>query len=221
MTEALMELGALLCLPRTPACEHCPWQNSCVARRDDVVDELPRRRARTQPRIVHGAVAVVSAPAADGGMRVLVRRRPPDGLLAGLWEFPWLEVDPDSSDAARQDALVRAFAHQDVEFRVGGRLPSVRHVFSHLEWHLDVFVGEAVQVESPRDEEPNELAPSPIAGDSRWITRDTVDALPFGRAHRRIADAWLRSLNDDADNDEPPGAVAKGPDPSEVGSYRG
>jgi len=209
-TEALMELGALVCTPGRPDCPSCPWIDACVAHKEGSAAQLPNRPKRRPPRLVHGAVAVVtrggaegsaqqsasiqlSGPAAGaGGGRVLVVRRPPDGLLGGLWEFPWVEVAADASPSSSADAVVQALrGRHGVAVIVDGRLRDVSHVFSHLEWRLRVFTARAT--EDPVD---RHLLQGDAAGDGEdpgllWAAPEELRRLAFGRAHRRIADAWL------------------------------
>lgn len=81
--QAIMELGATLCLPRRPGCPRCPLASLCRARALGLQETIPGRRRR--PVLPHWelAAAVVER---DG--RLLLARRPEDGLLGGLWEFP-------------------------------------------------------------------------------------------------------------------------------------
>lgn len=187
MTEALMELGALVCVPSSPACNRCPWQGVCVAHELGSVDALPRRRERRAPRIVEGAVLVIT-----DGKQILVRQRPSEGLLAGLWEFPWVEIKPqpgttadprsvDASAATEEGRVGETLrAQYGMDIRIQQRLPSVRHVFSHLEWRLDVFVCRVADATAVAR-----------AKGLRSVTDEQLRELPFGRAHRRIADEWL------------------------------
>lgn len=198
-TEALMELGALVCTPGRPDCRRCPWAEACAARREGTAAELPVRPKKQPSRIVHGAVAVVAATPPDGGepsgraplaaggseRRVLVVRRPDDGLLAGMWEFPWVEVPVGAQDQEAAGLLEQALLDMcGVVASYAGRLPDVTHVFSHLEWRLRVFVYDAGTHPEPR----------PPHGDAGgawlWAEAEQLDTLPFGRAHRRIADLW-------------------------------
>ncbi len=219
-TEAIMELGALICTPGEPDCLRCPWLDVCVARQKGVAAQLPNKPKRRPPRIVYGAVAVATwtlepgavdaagAEDVNGGAgvgRVLVVRRPTDGLLAGLWEFPWVEVERDTDDGAAAEKAAQWLRDTfGVNVRWTGRLPDVGHVFSHLEWRLRVFAFDVA------DGWPN-AEPASRSGnvaDGEQLTRSTnkVDAdeltymwtepaklsdLAFGRAHRRIADTWL------------------------------
>jgi len=86
--QAVMELGARVCLPRGPECEACPVSQWCGAYRQGVVEQYPTPRARTvQKSVVHRIAAV------QRGNRWLIRQRPNDGLWAGMWELVTQETD--------------------------------------------------------------------------------------------------------------------------------
>jgi A/G-specific adenine glycosylase len=80
--QALMELGALVCLPANPKCDVCPLRRVCVARERGWQDRLPKRVRRRSRHVTHDVVLARQ----DG--KVLLRQRPKTGLLAGLWELP-------------------------------------------------------------------------------------------------------------------------------------
>lgn len=124
--QALMELGATVCTPRTPACDACPVAGSCRAWVEGRVDALPVLSARTQPK-----AARVQAVVATSGGAVLLARRSPDRLFGGLWE-------PPSADgpARVRAALVAALPVARVR-RVG----AVVHVLSHRRLTVDVLTG--------------------------------------------------------------------------------
>ncbi len=84
--QALMELGALVCLPRDTRCDRCPIAALCVARKEGRVEELPAPRARPTTIAVD---AVVLAASKDG--RWLLERRPAKGRMAGMWQLPTVE----------------------------------------------------------------------------------------------------------------------------------
>jgi len=94
--EALMELGATVCLPRSPRCDECPLQGLCRARREGIEADLPIAKKKKAPRRVE-MIALV----ARRESRVLLARRRPGGLFAGLWEPPMVEITgtelPESS----------------------------------------------------------------------------------------------------------------------------
>jgi len=82
--QAVMDLGATICTPRSPACGICPWRTDCGAYRLGIAADLPARAAKI-PRPVRRGIAFW-AQRADGA--VLLRRRPPSGLLGGMMEIP-------------------------------------------------------------------------------------------------------------------------------------
>lgn len=123
--QALMELGATLCLPRAPRCGECPLASFCRARALGVQEERPLAR----PRGELPQRELVAALMEDGG-RILVVRRRPQGLLGGLWELPGGELLPDED---HPQALVRILqANLGLEALVEEALDGVRHAYSHF-----------------------------------------------------------------------------------------
>ena len=118
--QALMELGAVVCRPRAPACAACPIEAHCAARRAGDAADLPNKPRRVRRR----AVDVVCGLSRTLGGAVWLVRRPESGLLGGMWELPSVE------GAAEADAL-RALG-----LAPSGEPTTVRHVFTHLEWTL-------------------------------------------------------------------------------------
>ena len=115
--QALMDLGSGICTPRAPKCETCPVAAFCAARAGGDAESYPH----LPPPIARREVEVTVVLAYLGG-RVLVRRRPSKGLLAGLWEFP------NDSGGTLAQALPGA--------RATGELARSRHVFTHLVWNM-------------------------------------------------------------------------------------
>ena len=120
---------------------------------------------------------------------MLVVRRPPDGLLGGLWEFPWVEVAPDACRGAA-DAMVHvASGHViGVDVVVDGRLPDVSHVFSHLEWRLRVFAFDVAHAGR------REAAVGPDILPRRAAARSTSEVDPRADLHgpaRQELRTWL------------------------------
>jgi A/G-specific adenine glycosylase len=133
--QALMDLGATICTPKRPACSLCPWMGACAARLRGDPEAFPRKAPKAQGRLRRGAAFV--AVRADGC--VLLRSRPPKGLLGGMTEVPTSEWthDFDERDAlAGAPALPRAKPHWR-------RLPgAVTHVFTHFPLELAVYAAE-------------------------------------------------------------------------------
>ncbi|WP_419760710.1 A/G-specific adenine glycosylase [Acidisoma sp.] len=129
--QALFDLGATLCTPTAPACALCPWETVCAAKRLGIAATLPRKAPKPERPRRHGAHFRLS----DAAGQVLLRRRPPRGLLGGMIEIPgtaW-RAEP----WARPDALAEAPAQAEwVKWGV------VRHVFTHFELWLDVYAAQ-------------------------------------------------------------------------------
>lgn len=127
-TQALMELGALVCLPNgAPKCDVCPLKNLCKAHLLDIELSFPvkdEKRARTvSPRTIFVLLQ-------EG--RIAVRKRPSTGLLRGLWEFPGAEGALTEDEAADFLASIGDFS---APYPIG----SAKHIFTHLEWHMTGF----------------------------------------------------------------------------------
>ncbi|MHC4820396.1 MAG: A/G-specific adenine glycosylase [Planctomycetota bacterium] len=91
--EALMELGAIVCVPRSPRCGDCPLADDCRSLASGSQGDLPERPRRAKPRDVHLAAAYIE----DEQGRVLLVRRPETGVLAGTWELPQVELGGEES----------------------------------------------------------------------------------------------------------------------------
>jgi A/G-specific adenine glycosylase len=168
--QALMELGALICSPTSPKCDVCPVATFCQAREAGVQADLPVKAKARAPR----PVDVVSAVIWHEG-RVMLVKRPQDGLLGGLWEFPGGEKDPAAPFERAVHTVLRE--RYGVTLEVEAHLCDVRHVFSHLVWDLKAFTAR--------------LAPDsavPPEGDTlRWVTPADLAAFALPVAHQKIA----------------------------------
>lgn len=124
--QALMELGATVCLPNgAPLCEKCPARSFCFACQTGQTAAFPVKAPKKPRRIEHRRVYLLY-----DGPRVLLRRRQEKGLLAGLWEFP----NALESDAPPEKGLPDFPVLSDLTF-VG----TAKHIFSHIEWHMTGF----------------------------------------------------------------------------------
>lgn len=130
--QAVMELGARVCVPRAPACGVCPVAGSCEAFAQGRAQELPRRRPR-RPKKPLSLVFV----AIKNGEEVLLERRPSPGLLGGTWCLPAAEVGAGQSleDSARSLMRQRKLGKGTALYIVPG---SVRHIFTHLDVQAQV-----------------------------------------------------------------------------------
>jgi A/G-specific adenine glycosylase len=135
--QALFDLGATLCTPTAPACALCPWEAMCEAKRLGIAAALPRRAPKAERPRRHGAHFRLS----DAKGQVLLRRRPPRGLLGGMIEIPgtaWRAEPWERPEALAEAPTPAAWVKWGV----------VRHVFTHFELWLDVY-GASLQVIPP------------------------------------------------------------------------
>lgn len=130
--QALMELGARVCVPRAPLCGQCPIRTWCSAHAAGVQLERPVRRQKKSVPHQQWAVAAILHRG-----RYLLGKRPPKGLLAGLWEFPGCRM---VSKTREQTALANyARDSLGIEINVGELLATVQHAYSHFTVTLRVF----------------------------------------------------------------------------------
>lgn len=130
--EALMELGALVCIPGTPHCEACPLADRCLGCAAGRAGELPVKPAPKAKTTVPVTVVLVES---DAGL--LLQRRPAKGLLAGLWQPAAWEK------ALTKDELTAALAKLGVQATLTEPLPPAKHVFTHRVWQLSGWRGRA------------------------------------------------------------------------------
>jgi A/G-specific adenine glycosylase len=140
LAQALMELGATVCTPRSPACDRCPVRRGCRAHADQSQASIPAAKLKKPPPTVHQF-----ALALTWGDRVLFERRPEQGLLAGLWCLPLFVRDPEAAPGDQRQALVDAIkAELGVTVRLDpDPVATVAHVFSHRVWQVVPWQGSA------------------------------------------------------------------------------
>ena len=132
--QALMDLGATICTPRTPDCDHCPIQADCQARALGVQDQRPVKSPRKKTPHLTVTAAVIRR---DG--RVLLSKRPVDELLGGMWEFPGGTKEESDLDLAA--CLQREIREElGVDVAVGEPLGVYRHAYTHYKITLYAFL---------------------------------------------------------------------------------
>ena len=135
-TQGLIELGALVCTPgEHPRCEDCPLRLLCVAEREGRQGELPVRLPKTKRRVEKRTVLVIRQ-----GDRVALRRRPAEGLLGGLYEFPCLPEWVEEAD-------VRTYLDSlGMKIERITPLGEAKHLFSHIEWKMQGYLVTACRI---------------------------------------------------------------------------
>lgn len=125
--QALMELGATVCLPNgAPLCEKCPGQTLCRARAEEKTGIIPVKTPKKERRVEERIVYLLFR-----GREVALRRRPSKGLLAGLWEYP--------NELAAVKGLPEAWG---ICPRGPVHGPVAKHIFTHIEWRMTAYLAD-------------------------------------------------------------------------------
>jgi A/G-specific adenine glycosylase len=159
-TQALMELGATVCLPNgAPLCGRCPLSSLCVGLKTGRAASLPVISPKSARKIEKRTVFLILC---DG--KAALRKRPETGLLAGMWEFP---SEPGTLSRAQAQRTLQEWGFPKTEMK---KVPGAKHVFTHVEWHM---TGYLVRVPS-------------AAGNFFWAGREDFDfrcAVPSAYKH--------------------------------------
>ncbi len=161
--QALMDLGATLCSPRSPRCELCPWVGACSARLKGMAEALPRR-APKKPKPLRRATAFV---ALDEKGRVFLRKRPSQGLLADMMETP---STPWEEGLAISWPKAKALAPFPAKWKLLSGL--VHHTFTHFD--LELSVAFAV------------ISKPPLNVGGVWMSREKLGAAALPSVMRKV-----------------------------------
>jgi A/G-specific adenine glycosylase len=160
--QALMDLGASICSSRNPSCPECPLKSYCLALTQGMVDAIPPKKSQKPlPLVEVTAVIIVQ------GQKGLIRQRPRNGLLGGLWELPTL--GPGALTAS--------------QVTLGEELAVLNHQFSHLRWKVSVFKGTLTH-------EP------PAKPPWRWVTAAELMTLPFPAVYHPAVEIIKKALTE-------------------------
>jgi len=166
--QAMMDLGATICVPRTPRCGGCPVARWCEARAAGTAEQRPVAARRRPPRLT---TLVVAALCREG--RVLLARRPREGLLGGMWAFPEREISPDDDPPAVAAGIA---ADLGAALAAGpAPLPAHEHRFTHLHAR---YLPYLVPVESAE-----------ACSETEWVDPAGPTGLALPAAQRRILEA--------------------------------
>jgi A/G-specific adenine glycosylase len=174
--QALMDLGAHICTPRSPACEACPLTAECLAFQNGTQEELPVRQPRGPLPIRHAVAAVLHE-----NDNLLISRRPEGGLLGGLWGFPGGNKEKGESN---QLALQRVIKEQlGLEIEVELPLPPLSHAYTHFRVDLQPYTCKVRSTSGHlRDRD-----------DVRWVKRHELQDVPMGKLDRMLASELERT----------------------------
>jgi A/G-specific adenine glycosylase len=168
--QALMELGATVCLPKRPACSTCPLHSCCQAFALGKPTAFPVQPSR--PPLPHYEVAIGLLQNAQG--QLLIQRRKEDGLLGGLWEFPGGKRLP--GEQLEETCRRELYEELGVQAEVQRRLTTIRHAYTHFRVTLYAFLCRLLEGE------PISREGLPL----RWVAVEELDQYAFPRANRKL-----------------------------------
>ncbi|MCC6298892.1 MAG: A/G-specific adenine glycosylase [Anaerolineales bacterium] len=170
--QALMDLGATVCLPKNPKCGVCPLERDCLAKARGTQHLRPVKKAtKVLPHYIHAA-AVIVAQVANLRYKVLLAKRPAQGLLAGMWEFPNARVEGEPAEALAS-ALRAAYSLKVRMKRDVHPFATVEHAYSHFSVTVYAFRCE--------------LTSGALNENLKWVSIKELDEYPMGKVDRAIA----------------------------------
>jgi len=169
--QALMDLGALICLPRSPLCLECPVRDICRGLELGVVSQRPVVRKARDTIPIHAAVGILLLED-----KIFIQKRPPSGLMPHLWEFPGGKLQDGESP---EDALMREFIEElGLKICALRKVALIRHNYTTFRVTLHAFT---CQLED-HDQQP--VLRSAVEG--RWVTMGELDLYAFPAANRKL-----------------------------------
>jgi A/G-specific adenine glycosylase len=171
VNQALMDIGATICLPGTPDCGRCPLQRHCKAYHQGEPELLPRMQKKKPPREVPVAVLLLTHQG-----RVLVQQRQ-QALLRGLYTYVLLE-DVEGQQEAQMHLRCWGLLHATLR-----ELATARHIFTHRIWQMTLYHAELTEAETGQAMLPH----------GQWVTAEQMHTLPFPTA-MRVAVQWADTL---------------------------
>jgi A/G-specific adenine glycosylase len=175
--QAVMELGALICVPREPRCQQCPIRRHCVAHATGRASEIPGALVQPTRQVVRIACALV-----ERAGKILLVRRQAGELLAGTWALPSAVLPPGAKQparAARAAAAARGVKPGTPRFR--GR---VRHIFTHRDLTAEIYQVPALSLAQPPSTAP--------ADHHRWVDPSRLEALAISSFTRKTLRAAIK-----------------------------
>ncbi len=173
--QAIMELGAMVCRPKSPKCMLCPINKYCAANKHGDMEQYPVKPP--SKALPHHLIAAGIIYHDD---KILIAKRPDKGLLGGLWEFPGGKVEDNESP---EQAAAREIKEElDIDVQVDELFDTVKHAYTHFSITMQVFNCKYLSG-----------TPKTIGcADWKWVTLDTIDDFAFPRANRKILDKMLK-----------------------------
>lgn len=177
--QALMDLGSMICTPKSPDCPRCPLKTVCRAMATSTQNEIPRKAARPDVTDVTELTVAVMA-----GNQIFIRRRGPQERWAGLWDFPRFACEPGENNESRHTRLVAMHLLNEYGLTVDQIQPAMQIKHSVTRYRIDLccytaqLCGEAAKR---------------IKTDELWVERDSLTERPMSVTGRKFAQQLVDS----------------------------
>ena len=167
--QGLMDLGRVVCTPRNPDCSPCPLNQICEARQAGDMEVYPVKPESKPIPHYHIVVGLIRRD-----QKLLIQRRPEDGLLGGLWEFPGGKIEAGETGEA---ALLREIKEEtELEVVLGEEIGTIQHAYTHFKITLSAWFCHWVEGE----------AQTHAASESRWVLENELNTYAFPKANLKI-----------------------------------
>ncbi|MBF0289446.1 MAG: A/G-specific adenine glycosylase [SAR324 cluster bacterium] len=169
--QALMELGATLCSTQAPLCLLCPVPSFCKALKANTIDAVPAKTKRPPAKQRITALAVIQNEEGE----LLIAKRPAEGLMGGLWEFPNINLDKDTDIEQALKQGIRQ--QQDILITVDQPLSIIKHAYTSFKVTLHCFLCTYQRSESDSTREEHS---------AQWVPLENLKQFSFPAAHGKI-----------------------------------
>jgi A/G-specific adenine glycosylase len=183
--QALMELGATVCLPKKPLCLLCPLDPVCQAKRDGAQEQFPPAKTKAVTKKI-----AVSAAVIQRNGKIYIQQRPQKGLMGGLWEFPGgkLEKGENPEDCLKREILEEL----GVQIKIKQKILTIKHSYTQFRVTLNVFTCD--------------LKPGRIRATScdqwKWVSLEKINQYPFPAANVKIL-KYLEAMSPNGHKSKP------------------
>ncbi|MEZ4845442.1 MAG: A/G-specific adenine glycosylase [Bdellovibrionota bacterium] len=153
-TQSLMELGAIICVPKSPKCLICPVRDICEANLSGKVEQFPPATKKAKVKEIFATTWMIQHPK---NKCLLIQQRPEDGRWSNMWEFPTDEFEQQPSNL--KSSITRS---------IGKKIGKFKHLLTHRTMHIEVLHAQATKNTS-------------IAKHQKWITLEELPNFPFSK----------------------------------------
>lgn len=212
--QALMELGALVCTPKSPNCGECPVAEKCEARLQGLQKELPIKTKAKAARVEH-RVALIIAKETEHGKAIFIRQRAADGLLASMWELPHIQVSAEQEIKFKSDInveqeelitpiLENVYQTYHLLARPKGWFADKDHIFSHIHWKMRFYeadLGESIDAAWLNNKESvaenksvykiKQEGSNQLVNSGKFITKEDMSKYPFPNLFLKVIEQYF------------------------------